>query len=78
MRIVRMPEGGLAVDAAGRAPGRGAYVCRRDGCIEQALRRGGLQRALGGQPSPRLEEDMRESAARADERAKDAGQHERG
>jgi predicted RNA-binding protein YlxR (DUF448 family) len=33
-------------DATGKANGRGAYVCRDEGCITGAVERGGLRRAL--------------------------------
>jgi uncharacterized protein len=47
LRIVRAPDGSIAVDPTGRANGRGAYVCRDDGCIGGAFAHGGLARALG-------------------------------
>jgi predicted RNA-binding protein YlxR (DUF448 family) len=46
VRLVRSPSGEVTVDAGGRAPGRGAYLHRRPDCIEQARKRGGLNRAL--------------------------------
>jgi predicted RNA-binding protein YlxR (DUF448 family) len=46
LRLVRSPSGEVTVDAGGRAPGRGAYLHRRPDCIEQARKRGGLNRAL--------------------------------
>ena len=47
VRLVRREEGIVVVDARGRAPGRGAYVCRGSGCaslvkggrLSQAFRR---------------------------------------
>lgn len=38
VRVVRSPEGRVEVDPTGRRAGRGAYLCRRRGCWEQALR----------------------------------------
>ncbi len=46
LRIVRRPEGVIAIDPVGTAPGRGAYVHRDMSCVELALRRGSLGRAL--------------------------------
>ena len=46
LRVVRAPGGEIAVDAAGRAPGRGGYVHPAGGCIEAAVVSGGLARAL--------------------------------
>jgi predicted RNA-binding protein YlxR (DUF448 family) len=46
LRVVRAPDGTVRVDPAGRANGRGAYVCRDESCITNAIHRGGLSRAL--------------------------------
>jgi predicted RNA-binding protein YlxR (DUF448 family) len=46
LRIVRSENGALLVDPSGSAPGRGAYVHRDRGCVEAALVRDGLSRAL--------------------------------
>lgn len=36
VRVVRTPEGAVALDVTGRAAGRGAYVCRDAKCFERA------------------------------------------
>jgi predicted RNA-binding protein YlxR (DUF448 family) len=46
VRIVRTPEGSVAVDPTGKAAGRGAYLCQRPDCWATALRRGMLAGAL--------------------------------
>ena len=46
IRIVRTPQGGVEVDLTGKAAGRGAYLCRRRQCWQDALRKEGLARAL--------------------------------
>ncbi|HZB03097.1 MAG TPA: YlxR family protein [Actinomycetota bacterium] len=46
IRIVRSPSGRIGVDGSGRAPGRGAYVCRRTGCVRAIGRKGVVARAL--------------------------------
>ena len=45
-RIVRSPAGSVGYDPTGKAPGRGAYLCGQPACLEAALRRGSIQRAL--------------------------------
>jgi uncharacterized protein len=48
-RLVRLvvAEGeGVRVDGTGSAPGRGAYVHRERACVEAAIARGALSRAL--------------------------------
>jgi uncharacterized protein len=46
VRVVRGPDGMIAFDPTGRAPGRGAYVHRARACLRQAVRRGAIARAL--------------------------------
>ena len=46
IRIVRTPEGVVEVDETGKKAGRGAYLCRRWGCWQEALRKDRLARAL--------------------------------
>ena len=46
LRIVRSPEGSVALDRGGRAPGRGAYICHSARCLEAALTSNKLARAL--------------------------------
>jgi predicted RNA-binding protein YlxR (DUF448 family) len=45
-RIVRSPAGTVHYDPTGKAPGRGAYLCGQPGCLETAVRRRSIQRAL--------------------------------
>ncbi len=45
-RIVLLPDGDVVIDKTGKLNGRGAYVCRRRSCGEEALMRGALARAL--------------------------------
>lgn len=45
-RIVRTPEGKVVVDLTGKHAGRGAYLCDREQCWDQALRGNFLKRAL--------------------------------
>lgn len=46
VRIVRTPQGSVEVDPSGKASGRGAYLCRRRQCWQEALKRDSLARAL--------------------------------
>lgn len=46
VRIVRTPEGDVAIDPTGKRSGRGAYVCAARECLQQAVRSGKLSRAL--------------------------------
>lgn len=46
IRVVRSKEGEISLDLRGKAPGRGAYVCRDLTCLKQARRKGRIAKAL--------------------------------
>ena len=46
LRVVKSPEGAISFDRVGKAPGRGAYVCRSRECLDRAVRQRQLERAL--------------------------------
>ena len=46
MRLVRTPDGTVSVDPTGRMAGRGAYVCTTAACLDKAIAKGALSRAL--------------------------------
>jgi predicted RNA-binding protein YlxR (DUF448 family) len=46
LRVVRQADGQLEVDARGKLPGRGAYLCPSQGCWDRALEQRKLARAL--------------------------------
>jgi len=46
IRVVRTPAGPVRVDPTGTAPGRGAYLHRDPACLDAAVKRGSLARAL--------------------------------
>jgi predicted RNA-binding protein YlxR (DUF448 family) len=54
IRVVRDPSGGVAVDLAGRASGRGAYLHRDPECFEIAQKKKALDRALRTTVGPEL------------------------
>jgi len=47
IRAVRSPEGEVTLDATGKKPGRGAYVCRDAECLKRAVKSKALSRAFG-------------------------------
>ena len=49
IRFVVAPDGRVVADLKRTLPGRGAWVTAKRGVLAQAVRRGALQRALGGQ-----------------------------
>ena len=46
IRVVRSPEGAISLDATGKAPGRGAYVCPIKECMKKAQKSRAIERAL--------------------------------
>ena len=62
VRVVRSPAGDISLDFRGKAPGRGAYVCRDAQCLKKAIRAKALECAFSAQiPSEiyeRLEQEM--------------------
>lgn len=62
VRIVRTPEGTVEVDPTGKRNGRGAYLCARRSCWEEALKKDRLARGLRTTISPREREELRRHA----------------
>lgn len=71
VRIVAGPEG-IVTDSREKLPGRGAYVCPRRECIQKALGRDNLPRALHrpGITIPRVEDFIRQLTSAVTERIK--------
>ena len=46
IRVVRAPDGGISLDARGKAAGRGAYLCGRPECLKKARKSRAIERAL--------------------------------
>lgn len=46
LRIVRTPDGQVLLDATGKRAGRGAYLCAKLSCWENALKRKRLEQAF--------------------------------
>ena len=46
IRAVRSPDGEISIDFRGKAPGRGAYVCRSSDCLKKAIKARALERAF--------------------------------
>ena len=46
VRVVRSPEGDIALDTKGKASGRGAYVCKDGACLKKARKSKALERSL--------------------------------
>jgi hypothetical protein len=58
LRVVRTPEGGVALDDTGKLSGRGAYVCRKAECLRRAIRQNQLERQLEITLTPEISEAL--------------------
>lgn len=52
LRVVRTPDGHVQVDATGKKSGRGAYLCARFSCWDNALKRHRLEQEFEVSISP--------------------------
>ena len=64
VRIVREPGGAVTVDPTGKRNGRGAYICARPECWEEALNKERLARALHIHISDSAKAELRAHAQR--------------
>lgn len=63
VRIVRSPEGAVAIDPTGKENGRGAYLCHKAGCWDRAVSSPLLSRALNAELAPETIESLKRFAA---------------
>ena len=46
IRVIKTSEGEIELDVTGKQNGRGAYMCAKQECLQQAIRSKGLERSL--------------------------------
>ena len=56
IRVVKSPEGEISLDFKGKAPGRGAYICRSSECLAKAKKARRLEKSF----SCKIEESVYE------------------
>ena len=39
IKVVKSPQGAVAIDDTYKLPGRGAYICKESQCIEKAIKK---------------------------------------
>ncbi|NLU36238.1 MAG: YlxR family protein [Clostridiales bacterium] len=59
IRIVRSPEGDIDIDFKGKAPGRGAYLCFSQMCMNKAEKSKMLEKAFGQKIDQEIYEKLR-------------------
>ena len=67
VRIVRSPEGVVSVDLTGRAPGRGAYLCRSTACLQKAIKSHRLEKNFGASIADDVALSLKEALEHAGE-----------
>jgi predicted RNA-binding protein YlxR (DUF448 family) len=54
IRVVKTPDDLVLIDVTGKKAGRGAYICPKDQCLQQAIKSKGLEKSLKAKISPEL------------------------
>jgi predicted RNA-binding protein YlxR (DUF448 family) len=63
VRVVRAPDGTVALDRTGKASGRGAYLCADGSCWSSALKKKTIERALSTQLPAELKAEIERVSA---------------
>ena len=58
IRVVLNKEGEISLDATGKKPGRGAYLCPNPECLKKAKKNRGLERGLSTRIDPEIYEKL--------------------
>ncbi len=67
LRVVRSPEGEVALDFKGKASGRGAYICKTETCLAKAEKSKAFERAFQLSIPKEVYDRMREELKNEDE-----------
>ncbi len=59
IRIVKTPEGEIAIDLKGKMNGRGAYICKSGECLGKAIKAKRLERTFDCTISPEIYETLK-------------------
>ncbi len=62
IRIVKNKNGEIAMDVTHKLPGRGAYLCKKADCINQAQKRRALERAFSCKVEASVYQELQETA----------------
>lgn len=59
-RVVRNKEGEISVDLIGKKPGRGAYVCKNQECLEKAIKTRKLEKEFSSKIPEEVYTELRQ------------------
>lgn len=71
IRILRTPDGNFLLDTTGKQSGRGAYLCKNQGCLTAAKNGHRLERSFSCQIDPSVYEVMEHALADALQKSAD-------
>lgn len=63
IRVVKNADGEISLDATGKKPGRGAYICNDPECLAKARKAGKLDRAFSCKVSPEIYDTLESELA---------------
>ncbi len=66
IRVVKSPEGEISLDFTGKKAGRGAYLCRKTACLEQAQKSRKLEKSFSCRVGTEVYEVMMHALSEAD------------
>lgn len=61
IRVVKNNEGEVSIDLVGKKPGRGAYICKDEACLEKAYKSKRLNKNLETNISEDIYKSLRET-----------------
>jgi uncharacterized protein len=60
IRVVKNSEGNIKIDLTGKAPGRGAYICKSVECLDKAIKSKRFEKAFETKISEEIFTALRE------------------
>jgi len=60
LRIIRTPDGTVEIDETGKKSGRGAYLCYNKICLQEAIKKKRIGKALKIELSPEIVKELEE------------------
>lgn len=60
-RIVRVQDGSIIYDQTGRVSGRGAYICKKQECLDKVIKSNQLSKSLNSIIDKKVYEDLRKA-----------------
>ena len=66
IRVVKPKEGAITLDMTGKLAGRGAYLCKKTECLQQAQKAHRLERSFSCKVEPEVYEVMLHALSEAE------------